>query len=72
MELWLVSVLGKAKANLQRVVGKQQNWHWIFPQNATFFRECNSVRIGQNDQNKASLEIFIFADVIVYRFINLN
>ena len=37
MELWLVSVLGKAKANLQRVVGKQQNWHWIFPQNVPFF-----------------------------------
>ena len=71
-ELWLVNFLGKAKANLQRVVGKQQNWHWIFPQNVTFFCECNSVRIGQNIQNKASLEIFIFADVIVYRFINLN
>ena len=26
----------------------------------------NSVRIGQNNQNKASMERFIFADVVVY------
>ena len=33
------------KCSRQDVVGKQQNWQWIFPQNDTFF-----VRIGQNIQ----------------------
>ena len=37
MELWLVSVLGKAKANLQRVVGKQQNCTGFFPRMLPFF-----------------------------------
>ena len=33
MELWLANVLGKG----QRVVCKQQNWQWIFPQNVIFY-----------------------------------
>ena len=38
MELWLGNFFGKAdKFNLQRVVGKQRNWQWIFPQNVAFF-----------------------------------
>ena len=43
-----VTFLEKDKFNLQRVVGKQRNWQWIFPQNVAFFCECNFVRIGQN------------------------
>ena len=62
----------KQKFNLQRVVCKQQYWHWIFPQNFTFFSECNSDRIGQNIQNEVSLERSIFADVDAYQFININ
>ena len=36
------------------------------------FCECNSVKISQNIQNEVSLERSIFADVVVYQFINLN
>ena len=28
----------------------QRYWQWFFPQNVTFFSECNSDRIGQNIQ----------------------
>ena len=55
MELWLANFLGKGQISLQRVVGKQRNWQWIFPENVTFFCECNSVRVGQNIQNKVSV-----------------
>ena len=41
-----------------------------FPQNVTFFCECNSVRIGQTIQNEVSLERSIFVDVVAYQFIN--
>ena len=37
MELWLANFLGRGNFNLQRVVCKQWNWQWIFPQNVTFF-----------------------------------
>ena len=50
MELWVANFLGRGQINLQRVVCKQRNWQWIFPQNVTFFSECNSDRIGQNIQ----------------------
>ena len=66
MELWLANFLGKGQINLQRVVCKQRNWQWIFPQNVTFFSECNSDRIGQNIQNEVSLERSIFEVVVVY------
>ena len=56
----------------QRVVGKQRNWQWIFPQNVTLFCKCNSVRICQNIQNDVSLERSIFADAVTYQFINFN
>ena len=71
MELWLANFLGKpGQINLQRVVCKQRNWQWIFPQNVTFFSECNSDRIGQNIQNEVSLERSIFeVVVVVYQFI---
>ena len=69
MELWLANFLGKGQLNLQRVVCKQRNWQWIFPQNVTFFSECNSDRIGQNIQNEVSLERSIFEVVVVYQFI---
>ena len=69
MELWLANFLGKGQINLQRVVCKQRNWQWIFPQNVTFFIECNSDRIGQNIQNEVSLERSIFEVVVVYQFI---
>ena len=69
MELWLANFLGKRQINLQRVVCKQQNWQWIFPQNVTFFSECNSDRIAQNIQNEVSLERSIFEVVVVYQFI---
>ena len=59
------------KFNLQRVVSKQQNWQWIFPQKVTFC-ECNSVKISQNIQNEVPLERSPFADVVAYQFINLN
>ena len=66
MELWLANFLGKpGQINLQRVVCKQRNWQWIFPQNVTFFSECNSDRIGQNIQNEVSLERSIFEVVVV-------
>ena len=42
MELWLANFLGKGQIILQRVVCKQWNWQWIFPQSVTFFSECNS------------------------------
>ena len=49
------------------------HWQQIFPQNViAFFCRCNSVRIGQNIQNEASLERYIFADFVAYHFINLN
>ena len=64
VELWLE----REKCNIQRVVCKQRDWQWIFPQNVTF--ECNSVRISQDIQNEVSLERSIFADVVAYRFIN--
>ena len=35
MKLCLANVLGKGQ--IQRVVCKQRNWQWIFPQNVTFF-----------------------------------
>ena len=70
MELWLANFLGKpGQINLQRVVCKQRNWQWIFPQNVTFFSECNSDRIGQNIQNEVLLERSIFEVVVVYQFI---
>ena len=70
MELWLANFLGKpGQINLQRVVCKQRNWQWIFPQNVTFFSECNCDRIGQNIQNEVSLERSIFEVVVVYQFI---
>ena len=69
MEFWLANFLGKVQINLQRVVCKQQNWQWIFPQNVTFFSECNSDRIGQNIQNEVWLERSIFEVVVVYQFI---
>ena len=57
MELWLANFLGKSgQINLQRVVCKQRNWQWIFPQNVTFFSEYNFDRIFQNIQNEVSLE----------------
>ena len=45
---------------------------WIYPQNVTFFCECNSVSIDQNIQNELSLERSIFADVVAYQLISLN
>ena len=45
MELWLANFLWKRQINLQRVVCKQRNWQWIFPQNVTFFSEYNFDRI---------------------------
>ena len=68
MELWLANFLGKGQINLQRA-SVQRNWQWIFPQNVTFFSECNSDRIGQNIQNEVSLERSIFEVVVVYQFI---
>ena len=65
MELWLANFLGKGQINLQRA-SVQRNWQWIFPQNVTFFSECNSDRIGQNIQNEVSLERSIFEVVVVY------
>ena len=56
MELWLANFLEKGQINLQRVVCKQRNWQWIFPQNVTFFSEYNFDRIFQNIQNEVSLE----------------
>ena len=69
MELWLANFLGKRQINLQRVVCKQENWQWIFPQNFTFFSECNSDRIGQNIQNEVcwkdlSLKLLLFINFI--------
>ena len=69
MELWLANFLGKGQINLQRVVCKQRNWQWIFPQNVTFFSECNFDRIFQNIQNEVSLERSIFEVVVVSQFI---
>ena len=69
MEFWLANFLGKVQINLQRVVCKQQNRQWIFPQNVTFFSECNSDRIGQNIQNEVWLERSISEVVVVYQFI---
>ena len=60
MELWLANFLGKGQIDLQRVVCKQQNRQWIFPQNVTFFSKCNSERIGQNIQNEVSLKLLLF------------
>ena len=71
MELWLTNFFWKGQINLQRIVGKQRNWRWIFLKNVTLFCECNSVRIGQNIQNKVSLERSIFTDIAAYQF-NLN
>ena len=71
MELWLANFLGKGQISLQRVVGKQRNWQWIFPENVPFFGECNSVRVGQNIQNKVSLERSLFTDIVATQF-NLN
>ena len=71
MELWLANLLGKGEINLQRVVGKQRNWQWIFTEKVTLFCEWNSIRIGQNIQNKVSLERSIFTDIIAHQF-NLN
>ena len=71
MELWLANFLGKGQISLQRVVGKQRNWQWIVPENVTFFCECNSVRVGQNIQNKVSLERSLFTDIVATQF-NLN
>ena len=65
---WLANFLGKGQINLQRA-SVQRNWQWIFPQNVTFFSECNSDRIGQNIQNEVSLERSIFEVVVVYQFI---
>ena len=49
------------------------HWQQIFPQNViALYCRCNSVRIGQNIQNEASLERYIFADFVAYHFINLN
>ena len=71
MELWLANFLGRGQISLQRVVGKhQRNWQWIFPKNVTFFCECNSIRVGQNIQNKVSLERSLFS--IVANQFNLN
>ena len=36
------------------------------------FCKCNSVRIGQNIQNDASLERSVFAKVVAYQFINFK
>ena len=70
MELWLANFSGKrGQINLQRVVCKQRNWQWIFPQNVTFFSECNSDRISQNIQNEISLERSIFEVVVISQFI---
>ena len=63
---------GQISVNLQRVVGKQRNWQWIFPQNVIFFCKCNPVRIVQNIQNEVLLERSIFANVVAYQFMNLN
>ena len=70
MELWLANFLGKGQISLQRE-GKQRNWQWIFPENVTFFCECNSVRVGQNIQDKVSLERSLFTDIVAKQF-NLN
>ena len=40
MELWLANWKG-TNLNLQRVVGKWQNWQWIFPQSVTWIFVCN-------------------------------
>ena len=72
MELWLAKFLGKGQINLQRVVCKLQNWQWICFQNFTFFSDCNSDRIGQNIQNKESLERSIFEVAVVYQFITVR
>ena len=37
MELWLANFKERDKFSFQKVVGKQQNWQWIFPQIVTFF-----------------------------------
>ena len=37
MELWLANLLGKGQINLQRVVGKQRNWQWIFTEKLPYF-----------------------------------
>ena len=66
MELWVANFLGRGQINLQRVVCKQRNWQWIFPQNVTFFSECNSDRIGQNIQSEVWLERSIFEVAVVY------
>ena len=39
----------------------------FFPLNVALFRECNSVRIGQNIQNEVSLEGSIFSDLVAYQ-----
>ena len=39
MELWLANLLGKGEINLQRVVGKQRNWQWIFTEKVILFCE---------------------------------
>ena len=65
----MANFLGRGQINLQRVVCKQRNWQWIFPQNVTFFSECNFDRIFQNIQNELSLERSIFEVVVVYQFI---
>ena len=64
MELWLANFLRKRQINLQRVVCKQRNWQWIFPQNVTFFIEYNFDWIFQNIQNEVSLERSIFEVVV--------
>ena len=71
-QFFVFHACAKAKIYFQRVACKQRNWQWIFPQNVTFFRQCNSVRIGQDIQNEVSLERCICADVVAYQFINLN
>ena len=68
----LFHACAKAKIYFQRVPCKQRNWQCIFPQNVTFFSQCNYVRIGQTIQNEISLERSIFADVVAYQFINWN
>ena len=44
MELWLAIVLEKGKFSLQRIVGKQRSWQWIFPKIITFFVSIKTTR----------------------------
>ena len=56
----------------EKVVGKQRNWRWIFPQNVTCFFMCNPLKIGQNFQTEVLVEKSTFSDNAAYQLNSLN